>query len=51
VPGAHPKMGQVIQGTGGLRKVRWSDDRGGKSGGVRTIYYHVGAASQCRGTV
>ena len=24
---AHPKMAKVIQGTGGLRKVRWSDDR------------------------
>lgn len=45
---AHPKMGKVIQGTGGLRKVRWSDDRGGKSGGVRVIYYHIDTASQCR---
>lgn len=41
---AHPKMGKVIQGTGGLRKVRWSDDRGGKSGGVRVVYYHVDTA-------
>jgi hypothetical protein len=45
---AHPKMGKVVQGTGGLRKVRWSHSCVGKSGGVRVIYYHVAAASQCR---
>lgn len=45
---AHPKMGDIIQGTGGLRKARWGDARGGKSGGVRVIYYHVSAAGQCR---
>jgi hypothetical protein len=45
---AHPKMGRVIQGTGGLRKARWTDERGGKSGGVRVIYCHVAVSSQCR---
>ena len=45
---AHPKMGKVIQAAGGLRKIRWSDERGGKSGGVRMIYYHIDAASQRR---
>jgi hypothetical protein len=36
-----PKAGDVIQGTGGFRKLRWSDQhRGkGKRGGLRVIYY------------
>lgn len=36
-----PRRGAVIAGTGGLRKVRWSDSKRGKGkrGGVRTIYY------------
>ena len=29
----------IIQGTGGLRKVRWKLEGKGKSGGVRAIYY------------
>ena len=32
-------MGNVIKGTGGLRKVRWKLGGSGKSGGVRVIYY------------
>lgn len=37
----NPKAGEVIQGTGGLRKVRFQDtNRGkGKRGGLRIIYY------------
>ena len=27
---AHPQLGDVIQGTGGLRKVRWSIKGGGR---------------------
>lgn len=34
-----PDMGAIIQGTGGLRKVRWKLEGKGKSGGVRAIYY------------
>ncbi len=34
-----PDMGNVIKGTGGLRKVRWKRGGSGKSGGVRVIYY------------
>ena len=34
-----PDMGTVIQGTGGIRKVRWGLEGRGKSGGVRVIYY------------
>lgn len=36
-----PRSGKVIQGTGGLRKLRWGDEskHRGKRGGVRIIYY------------
>ena len=34
-----PDMGALIQGAGGLRKVRWRLEDTGKSGGVRAIYY------------
>ncbi|HEX8361895.1 MAG TPA: hypothetical protein VF613_17380 [Longimicrobium sp.] len=36
-----PEMGRVIVGAGGARKVRWALRGGGKSGGVRVIYYHA----------
>lgn len=35
----HPNMGNVIQKTGGLRKVRWKQGNRGKSSGIRVIYY------------
>ena len=34
-----PEQGPVIRGGGGLRKVRWARPGGGKSGGLRIIYY------------
>lgn len=34
-----PNAGVLIQGTGGLRKLRWSLGNKGKQGGVRVIYY------------
>ena len=37
---AHPKSGDLIEGTGGIRKLRWSRGDRGKSGGVRVIYYY-----------
>jgi hypothetical protein len=37
---AHPKSGDLIEGTGGIRKLRWSRGGRGKSGGVRVIYYY-----------
>jgi hypothetical protein len=43
---AHPNAGQVIQGTGGLRKIRVPAKGKGKSGGARVIYYHFAVASQ-----
>jgi len=41
-----PDTGPIIQGTGGLRKVRWRMDGRGKSGGVRIIYYWPTANEQ-----
>ncbi len=35
----NPKVGPVIRGSGGVRKLRWSTRGKGKSGGVRVIYY------------
>lgn len=34
-----PEYGDVIRGSGGLRKLRWSGSGRGKRGGVRIIYY------------
>lgn len=34
-----PEQGPVIQGAGGLRKVRWATAGGRKRGGLRVIYY------------
>jgi hypothetical protein len=36
---ARPKAGVLIEGTGGVRKLRWGRDARGKSGGVRVVYY------------
>jgi hypothetical protein len=36
---ALPNAGDVIQGTGGLRKVRWTVHGRGKRGGVRVIIF------------
>lgn len=35
----HPDAGDLIPGTGGLRKLRWAKTGRGKSGGYRAIYY------------
>jgi hypothetical protein len=37
----NPEAGDVIEGTGGLRKVRYADEKRGKGkrGGLRVIYY------------
>jgi len=34
----NPKIGRVIQGTGGLRKMRYAIECKGKSGGARVLY-------------
>ena len=36
---ANPRAGDLMQGTGGVRKLRWARAGRGKSGGVRVIYY------------
>jgi len=38
---ANPKSGSVIQGTDGLRKIRFKAKGKGKRGGVRVIYYFL----------
>ena len=39
----HPMAGDILQGTGGIRKLRWSAQGRGKSGGARVVYfYHNG---------
>ena len=43
-----PQSGDVLQGTGGLRKARWASRGGGKRGGVRTIYFHAASQNQIR---
>ena len=43
-----PETGDVIAGTGGLRKIRWTSAGKGKRGGSRVIYFHAVAQSQIR---
>jgi mRNA-degrading endonuclease RelE of RelBE toxin-antitoxin system len=44
----YPTAGDVISGTAGCRKLRWrvSGRKGGKSGGMRVIYYFRSASDQ-----
>ena len=44
----NPEAGDVIEGTGGLRKMRFMDRRRGKGkrGGLRVIFYWWGAGMQ-----
>lgn len=39
-PVENPNSGEVVRGSGGCRKVRWSRAGTGKSGGVRVIHYN-----------
>ncbi len=36
---ANPEAGDIIRGSGGCRKVRWSRSGMGKRGGARVIYF------------
>ena len=36
---AHPDAGDLIRGSGGIRKIRWGSRGRGKRGGIRIIYY------------
>ena len=46
---ANPLAGDVIKDTGGLRKMRFADERRGKGkrGGLRIIYFWWAANAQC----
>ncbi|HLX68070.1 MAG TPA: type II toxin-antitoxin system RelE/ParE family toxin [Verrucomicrobiae bacterium] len=35
----HPDAGDIIRGSGGIRKIRWAGSGRGKRGGLRVIYY------------
>ncbi|MDD2105230.1 type II toxin-antitoxin system RelE/ParE family toxin [Pseudomonas asiatica] len=43
---ASPEAGDLIEGTGGLRKIRVPANGHGKRGGARVIYYHFISRSQ-----
>ena len=43
----NPDTGDVIRGTGGLRKMRWRTAGRGKRGGIRVIYYWWVARDRC----
>ena len=36
----HPTAGDLISGTGGVRKLRWSLEGRGKRGGARVVYFY-----------
>ena len=38
---ANPAAGDLIRGSGGIRKIRWAAAGRGKRGGLRVIYYWV----------
>ena len=40
--GHNPTAGDVVQGTGGVRKLRWGIEGRGKRGGARVIYFYHG---------
>ncbi|MFH2122515.1 MAG: transcriptional regulator [Pseudomonadota bacterium] len=42
----NPDTGEVIPGSGGLRKIRWSGGGKGKRGGNRIIYYRQTAKGE-----
>jgi hypothetical protein len=37
---ANPLAGEVVVGTGGVRKIRWARPGTGKRGGARILYYY-----------
>ena len=39
----NPEAGSIIQGGGGIRKIRWSGSGRGKRGGSRILYYWYNA--------
>jgi len=43
---ANPDMGDIVRGSGGVRKIRWCRRGTGKSGGVRVLYFARTEAGQ-----
>jgi hypothetical protein len=45
---SNPELGDLMPGTGGFRKMRWTDARRGKGrrGGLRVIYYFFRSENQ-----
>jgi hypothetical protein len=39
----NPAAGELVPGTGGVRKLRWGLEGRGKRGGARVIYFYHGA--------
>lgn len=39
----NPEAGEIMAGTGGIRKLRWAVQGRGKRGGARVIYYYHSA--------
>ena len=39
----HPSAGDLIPGTGGVRKLRWGLEGRGKRGGARVVYFYHNA--------
>ncbi|WP_422135623.1 hypothetical protein [Endozoicomonas sp. ALD040] len=37
---ANPEAGEIMKGTGGIRKLRWRRGASGKSGGVQIIHFY-----------
>lgn len=35
----NPESGDLVRGSGGVRKVRWAPEGKGKRGGIRIMYY------------
>jgi hypothetical protein len=42
----HPESGDLVQGGGGIRKIRWGKEAQGKRGGIRVIYFYKNQANQ-----
>ena len=42
----YPNKGDVIPGTGGIRKMRWTSGDKGKRGGARVVYFYYISGSE-----